>query len=260
MINLPSDNLPESASENGIDPERLRVWLLPRLSQPNVTARLTQFRAIHEELAPKHASWLSEADLTRVWIDLNNGVSELPSTSGNLAAVNRPMILRSAALIAQTLSESPGTRLVGLHRFFKTNGESIAQLPHYVRTVALYDPAHAPTVTAYRGLPTALSTLGYTGDVTPWERLIQTGQIAELDAAIAFVFQFIKRALPDGDQYERAIGLELLPGYVKGFQRLTIPHATPIASDRPIIEPRPSRDAGGDRPFRRPRSGPPRRA
>ena len=272
-------NTPPVPEQNqSIEPDQLRAWLLPRLAQPNIVARLAQFRALYEALVETNANWLTEADLSQIWIELNNGVSELPSSSTNLASANKPSILRSAASIARKLSDSPGTRLVMLHRFFKINGEFTAQLPHYVRAVALFDPAHAPTVTAYRALPAALQTLGFAGDTTPWERLIQDGRIAELDAAIGFAFTYIMQVLPDCDMFERAIALEFVPGYVKGFQRLTVPRPTPPPRPVPAYSPRNSRDyrpprrtpadhgerndrgnggnSSGDRPLRRSRSGP----
>jgi hypothetical protein len=64
-----------------------------------------------------------------------------------------------------------------------------------------------------------LSALGYTGSLTAWEILIQSGDDAALNPAIAFAFETIRRLLPDSDPFTQAIGLELLPGYVKDHMR-----------------------------------------
>lgn len=199
-----------------IDNRQARDWLLTRLNSPPIMARLERFEDVGEEFADKPLARLSETDLHRIWIDLSNGVSDLPSTSSNLDSANHPAILRAATQIAQTLADPVGTRWVNLCAFFKHNGEPVNQLAHYVRAAALFDPGHAPTVTAYRGLtPRILEALGYRGTLTPWETLIQTKNADALNPAIEFVFETIAQILPGADDYALAVGLELLPGYVK---------------------------------------------
>ena len=220
-----------------VEPERLRTWLRERLAQPAVRVRLLQFAVTYEEFSAKDADAMTEADLGRIWLDVRNAVSELPSTSANLYNAHRPAVLRVATTIAQRLTDSPGTRLVELYRFFRLNGEPTAQLAHYVRAAALFDPGHVPTVSAYRTLPGAMmAELGYSGNPTPWERLIQEERPAELDNALSFAFGFIAGVLPDGDVYERAAALELVPGYVKDQARL---EGKPIAPRAAYVAPPP---------------------
>ncbi len=203
-----------------LDDSKARGWLHNRLDQAAAKDRIARLESTCNEFADKPIAQLTERELERIWVDLNNGVSDLPSTSANLFNANRPEILRSATKIAQMLTDPPGTRLVKLCQFFRANREKYNQLPQYVRAVALYDPANAPTVTAYRGLTGAvLSALGYTGSLTAWEIAIQAGDDSTLNPAIAFAFETIRRLLPDSDIYVQAIGLELLPGYVKDQMR-----------------------------------------
>ena len=229
-----------------VDPDRLRVWLLERLGQPAVQRRLLQFATLVETLSGIPAEAMTEADLGPIWLDVRNAVSELPSTSGNLYNTQRPAVLRAATAIAQQLTHSPASRLVGLFHFFRVNGEPTAQLSLYVRAAALFDPGHVPTVIAYRTLPGAmLETLGYTGQPTPWERLIQEDRVTELDAAFRFAFDFIAGVLPNADVYERAVALELTPGFVKDQARLEgkpiAPTAAYVAPPPAPLPPRPDR-------------------
>lgn len=238
-----------------VDQERLRAWLLDRLAQPGVQRRLKEFATLAALLGIPAES-LTEAELGQIWLDVRNGVSELPSTSANLYNAQRPAVLRAATAIAQQLMQSPAARLVDLYRFFRVNGEPTAQLPHYVRAAALFDPGHVPTVIAYRTLPGAmLAALGYPGEPTPWERLIQEARVAELDSAFRFAFDFIGDVLPNADVYERAVALELTPGFVKDQARLEgkpiAPRAAYVAPPPPPLPPRP------DRSERRPRRSPP---
>ncbi|MHB8630068.1 MAG: hypothetical protein ACYDBJ_24085 [Aggregatilineales bacterium] len=221
-----------------VDRERLRAWLHERLAQPNIRTRLMQFATTCESLSGIPAEAMTEADLGRIWLDVRNGVSELPSTSANLYNAQRLAVLRAATAIAQRLTEPPGARLVDLYRFFRLNGEPTAQLAHYVRAAALFDPGHIPTVIAYRTLSGAMAAaLGYTGEPTPWERLIQEERAAELDAAFGFAFNFVGEALPDADVYERAVALELTPGFVKDQARL---EGKPIAPRAAYVAPPPA--------------------
>lgn len=199
-----------------IDDRKARDWLLTRLNQPGTMTRIERLEDVCEEFASKPADMLTETDLRRIWLDVSNGVSDLPSTSSNLVNAAQPLILRAASKIAQNKADLPGTRWVKLTAFFRQNGERSNQLAHYIRAVALFDPGNAPTITAYRAwTPKILSELGYTGTSTAWETLIQNGDDAALNPAISFAFETIRRVLPGADIYAQAIGLELLPGYVK---------------------------------------------
>lgn len=209
----------------------MRGWLLKRLDQPQVRTRLDQFQDMCVTLALKPATAITDADLSRIWTNIRNGVSDLPTTSTPLTTTSGAM-LRAATEIAQNLNDSPATRIIKLHLFFKANGERYAQLPYYVRAAALFDPGHVPTVTAYRGLPgSALAAIGYTGVNTSWEILIQESKVAALDTAFAFAFAFIEKVLPTSDVYERAVGLELLPGFIKEQAKFANP--PPLMPDRP---------------------------
>jgi len=239
-----------------VERERLRTWLRERLAQPNIRARLGQFASICEEFSAIPAEAMTEADLGRIWLDVRNGVSELPSTSANLYNAQRPAVLRVATAIAQRLSEPPGARLIDLHRFFRLNGEPTSQLTHYVRAAALFDPGHVPTVNAYRALPgTMMAALGYSGPSTPWEQLIQEERAAQLDSAFAFAFGLIENVLPEENVYARAIALELVPGYVKDQARLEgkpiMPRAAYVAPP-----PAPSKPAISERGHRQPGRSP----
>ncbi len=199
-----------------IDDRKARDWLLSRLNQPGTMTRLERLEDICEEFAEKPADKLTESDLLRIWTEISNGVSDLPSTSNNLVNAANPLILRAASKIAQNNADQPGTRWIKLTAFFRQNGERYNQLSHYVRAVALFDPGNAPTVTAYRGLaPKVLTELGYNAKPVLWESLIQNGDEAALNPAIRFSFETIRRILPGADIYAQAIGLELLPGYAK---------------------------------------------
>lgn len=245
----------ENCSEVTIEPERLRAWLHERLVQPAIRTRLLQFATTCEEFSAKDADTLTEADLGRIWLDVRNGVGELPSTSVNFYNT-RPNVLRAATAIVQRLTASPGMRLVDVYRFFRLNGEPTAQLAHYVRAAVIFDPGHVPTVNAYRTLPGAmLAALGYAGDPTPWERLIQEEQPAGLDSALSFAFNFIEAVLPDADVYERAVALELVPGYVKDQARL---EGKPIAPRAAYVAPPPPvEETASGREDSRPRRSPP---
>lgn len=236
MTNIPADGAAVEPSPLPLTPPvldltLLRGWLLKRLDQPQVRARLDQFQDMALTVAIKSASTITAADLDRIWTDIRNPVSDLPTTSTPLTATSGAM-LRAATEIAQNLQDSPATRLVRLYLFFKRNGERYAQLPYYVRAAALFDPAHVPTVTAYRALPgAALAAIGYGDAAQSWEALIQDSQIAALDAAFAHAFSFIEKALPASDVYERAVGLELLPGFIKEQAKFANPE--PLLPDRP---------------------------
>ncbi len=199
-----------------IDDRKLRDWLLPRLNGSSIMTRIGRLEDMCEEFAEKPAAKLTDDDLRRIWVEVSNGVSDLPSTSGNLENADQMAILRTATRLAQNFVDAPGTRLIKLHRFFKENGETYSQLAHYVRAVALFDPANAPTVTTYRGFAgKILEALGYTGLLTSWEMLIQNGDDASLNAAFHFAFDLIRRVLPGADPYAQSVGLELVPGYIK---------------------------------------------
>ncbi len=150
-----------------IDDRNARDWLISRLNQPGTMDRIGRLEDMCEEFADRPASAFSEDELRRIWVDVSNGVSDLPSTSGNLINANYPEILRYATRLAQNLPDTPGSRLVKLHLFFKQNDEPYNQVAHYVRAAALFDPGNVPTVIAYRAFTgTILSALGYTGALT----------------------------------------------------------------------------------------------
>jgi hypothetical protein len=245
-VTTPSpEPVPEAKPIQSVDTALLRGWLLKRLDQPQVRTRLDQFQDMCVTLALKPAAAITEPDLNRIWTNIRNGVSDLPTSSTPLTATSSAM-LRAATEVAQNLNDSPATRIIKLHLFFKRNGERYAQLPYYVRAAALFDPAHVPTVTAYRALPgAALAAIGYTGVTTSWETLIQDSQVAALDAAFAFAFAFIEKVLPNSDVYERAVGLELLPGFIKEQAKFANP--PPLMPDPPE-RPEPTEDSSSNRP------------
>jgi len=199
-----------------LDVAHARDWLTRRLTQPGAQTRVANLRTMCSEFAERSAAVMTDNELRRIWVDLSNGISDLPNESGTLNNAIYPEVLRAATRIAQQNGDAPGVRWVKLHSFFKLNGEKYSHLSQYIRAVALFDPANAPTVTAYRSVnASVLSAIGYAEPFTPWETLIQAGDSDAIAPPLRFVFDTIRHILPNADSYTRAVALELLPAYVK---------------------------------------------